>query len=113
MSGEASFQPGEAAPSPGACVPRAASGFPGNKAHIRLVSGAILAQPAGEPAGTTDEKPALASAGLTDQVESRRPYPPSSLRSQQETSITAARSVRSLELQCVLGRSFLNTPIRK
>ena len=33
----------------------------------------------GDPASTTDEKPALASAGLTSQVESRRPYPPSSL----------------------------------
>ena len=32
----------------------------------------------GEPASTTDEKPALASAGLIDQVELRRPYPPSS-----------------------------------
>ncbi len=79
MPGEASFQSGETSSIPGACVPRAASGSPVNKAHIRLVSGAMLAQPAGEPAGTTDEKPALASAGLTDQVESRRPYSPPSL----------------------------------
>jgi len=34
----------------------------------------------GVPVSTTDEKPALATAGLTGQVESRRPYPPSSLR---------------------------------
>jgi len=33
-----------------------------------------------DPVSTTDEKPALATAGLTGQVESRRPYPPSSLR---------------------------------
>lgn len=33
----------------------------------------------GEPASTTDEKPALASAGLTDQVELCHSYPPSSL----------------------------------
>jgi len=32
-----------------------------------------------DPASTIDEKPALLSAGLTGQVESRRPCPPSSL----------------------------------
>jgi hypothetical protein len=31
-----------------------------------------------EPASTTDEKSVLGSTGLTDQVASRRPYPPSS-----------------------------------
>jgi hypothetical protein len=33
----------------------------------------------GESASTTDEKPAPVSAGLTDQVASNRPYPPSFL----------------------------------
>jgi hypothetical protein len=50
-----------------------------NEAYIRLVYCADSAQPGEEPANTTDKKPALASAGLTDQVASRRPYPPSSL----------------------------------
>ena len=49
---------------------------------MRLISGWSIV-PSGhsqeDPASTIDEKPALASAGLTDQVESRRPYPPSSL----------------------------------
>lgn len=34
----------------------------------------------GASASTTDEKPAPASVGLTDQVASNRPYPPSFLR---------------------------------
>jgi len=49
-----------------------------DQADIQLVSGALKAQPVGEPASATDEKPALASAGLTNQVESRRPSQPSS-----------------------------------
>jgi hypothetical protein len=44
-----------------------------DQADIQLVCGAIVAQPAENPASTTDEKPALASAGLTGQVVSHRP----------------------------------------
>src|SRR5688572_8539957 len=54
-------------------------------------------------------KPTLASAGLTDQVESRLPCPPSSPGDVPEKpEKTAARSVRSLEsLHELSGRDFL------
>ena len=77
--GHANFQSWETSSIPGACVPRAAADSPVVQADIRLVCGALTAQPVEIRASATDEKPALASAGLTNQVESLRPYPPSSL----------------------------------
>jgi hypothetical protein len=80
MSGVTSFQSGETSSIPGACVPRVAGDTPLTLWHLVLLDLRCQFGTAnGEPAGTTDEKPALASAGLTDQVALRRSCPPSSL----------------------------------
>jgi hypothetical protein len=62
----------------------------------------------GDPFNTTDEKPALASAGLTDQVESRRPYPPSSLGvSQRDLDDSRAVCPISRTSLAYIGRRFV------
>ena len=102
MSGHASISSWETSSIPGACVPRAAVDAPENQADNQLVGGAITAQP-GRSGSTIDEIPALASAGLTDQVESRRPYPPSSL-GRSSGDLDDSRAV------CPISRYFNRAP---
>jgi hypothetical protein len=73
-----SVQSGETSSIPGACVPHSAT-------DLHFKNGSSPSQgftcrygtASGDPASMTDEKPALASAGLMGQVASRLPYPPS------------------------------------
>ena len=74
------FQSGETSSIPGACVPLA----PEDSFAYEWLSPCLQGSPcrsgtaSEELVSMTDEKPALASAGLMGQVASCRPYPPSS-----------------------------------
>jgi hypothetical protein len=64
---------------PGRLCSSRRGGFSGNSGRYPVGLWCLNGTASGDPASATDEKPALASAGLTSQVESRRPCPPSSL----------------------------------
>lgn len=78
--GHASFQSWETSSIPRRLCSSRRGGYSGRAGCYPVGLWCRYGTASGDPASTTDEKPALASAGLTNQVESRRPYPPSSLR---------------------------------
>jgi len=63
------FQSGETSSIPGACVPRTSGWLSVTSGSYPVGLWRHYGTASGDQASTTDEKPALASAGLTDQVE--------------------------------------------
>jgi len=113
MRGTSCFLSGETSSIPGTGVPRSSTNSLDGSGRYPIGHSCLHGTAWRESTRTTDEKPAFASAGLTDQVALHRSYPPSSL-------IESARNLDSSRAVCPISRTsenhrpqFRSTPIRK
>lgn len=107
------FQSGETSSIPGTGVPRSSTDSLASSGRHPIGPSCFHGTTWRESTRTTDEKPASASTGLTDQVALRRSYPPSFL-------MKSARNLDSSRAVCPISRTsenhgpqFRSTPIRK